>query len=197
MPQPDPWNSFDDTSSPQMKETLLVANPQISRAVSGDGVHLSGRHTAHRNKPAIIVVSDSAKRGDPNSPAFVLKERIRITRQSAVSLPISRNPPVIPSVQTISRAEPNAAIPGRQDRPNDSIRQALLHGDCGDGEVAKAVEAVHRSYPDIAFTILEEARNGIAGEAVRPREQIRPSLVDMQEALVRGSDPQTAIAIPE
>ena len=51
--------------------------------------------------------------------------------------------------------------------------------------------------PNIAFTILKETVDEIAGETVRPRKQIRPSLVHMQEPPVVRSDPQTAIAIPE
>ena len=51
--------------------------------------------------------------------------------------------------------------------------------------------------PNIAFTILKETVDGVAGETVRPRKQIRPSLVHMQEPPVGRSDPQTAIAIPE
>jgi hypothetical protein len=179
------------------KAVVLVADPEILRSVPGDGMHLSAGHAVYRNEPAIIEVGDPAARGDPNSPAFVLKEGVYIAQQSPASLPINRSPPFIPSVQPIESAKPNGAIPGRQDGPNGAAGQNLLHRDRWDGKVAKAAEAITSGDPDIAFTILKEACNEIAGEAVRPREQIRPSLVDMQEAPVRGSDPQTAIAIPE
>ena len=52
-------------------------------------------------------------------------------------------------------------------------------------------------HPNVAFTILEEVVDGVAGKAVRPRKQIRSSLVHMQESPVVRSDPQTAIAIAE
>jgi len=51
---------------------------------------------------------------------------------------------------------PDAAIPGRQDGHNGSIGQALLYGNRGDGEVAKAVEAIYGGDPNIAFAILED-----------------------------------------
>jgi hypothetical protein len=71
----------------------------------------------------------------------------------------------------------------------------LPHGNGGDGEIAKAVKAINRGYPNIAFTIFEEFINVIAGEAVSLRKNIRPSLMYMQEASVRGSNPESAIAI--
>ena len=43
----------------------------------------------------------------------------------------------------------------------------------------------------------KRAVNAIAREAVRLREDIGPSLMHMHEALVRSSDPQTALAIAE
>ena len=92
-----------------MEETLVVANPEIPRAVSGDGVHDSAGHPTHGDKPAIIEVGDPAERRDPNSPAFVLKQGLHIAQQSAASLPINRNPPVIPSVQAIESAKRLAA----------------------------------------------------------------------------------------
>jgi hypothetical protein len=73
----------------------------------------------------------------------------------------------------------------------------LPRGNRGDGEVAKAVEAIHGGYPNIAFTIFKELIDVIAGKTVRLGKDIRPTLVYMQEASVRGSNPQTAIAIPE
>jgi hypothetical protein len=36
------------------------------------------------------------------------------------------------------------------------LTRLLLGGDCGDGQVAKAVEAINGGDPDIAFTILKE-----------------------------------------
>jgi hypothetical protein len=73
----------------------------------------------------------------------------------------------------------------------------LLHGNRRDGEVAKAIEAIDGGYPNIPFTIFEELIDVIAREALRLRKNIRPSLVHMQETSVGGSNPQTAIAIPE
>ncbi len=67
----------------------------------------------------------------------------------------------------------------------------------GHCKVAKAVEAVGRGNPDIAFAVLKEKHNGITRQAVRQRKHIRPSIVYMQQAPVIGADPQAAIAISE
>ena len=45
---------------------------------------------------------------------------------------------------------------------NVIIRQTLLDGNRGDGEVAKAVEAIIGGDPNIAFTILKETVDEIA-----------------------------------
>ena len=49
----------------------------------------------------------------------------------------------------------------------------------------------------IPFTILEKTEDDIAGEAIGSRKCIGPAAMDMDESPVRGSDPQTAIAIPQ
>ena len=77
-------------------------------------------------------------------------------------LAVNRHLPVIPSVQAIGSAKPNAAIPGRQDGPNNGTRQTLLDRYCGDGKVAKTVEAVGSGDPNIAFPIFKEPVNSIA-----------------------------------
>ena len=145
-----------------MKKTvILVADPEIPRAVPGDGMHVSAGHAADGNKPAILEVGDPAhawrpkfardhpERGTPTPSSW----------QSTASLAVNRNLPVLPSVQAIDSAKPNAAIPGRQNGHNVGIRQTLLHRNRGDGEVAKAVEAISGGYPNIAFTILKETYN--------------------------------------
>jgi hypothetical protein len=83
-------------------------------------------------------------------------------RGSCASFAVNGNLPVIPSVQAFVSAKPNAAIPGRQDGTYGGARQALLDRNCGDGEVAKSVEAIRGSYPNIAFAILKEICNLIA-----------------------------------
>jgi hypothetical protein len=73
----------------------------------------------------------------------------------------------------------------------------LLGRNRGNGEVAKTVKAIMGGDPDIAFAILKESINEIAGQTVGPRKQIHRSLVHMHQAPVRRSDPDTAVAIPE
>ena len=158
-PSRGPGDLFDHTPPQQMKQTLIrwliQRFPALSPAMA---MHYSAGHTAHGNKPAILEVGNSAARGDPNSPAIVLKKGLHgIIRQSTVSLAVNRNLPVFPSVQAIVSAKPDAAIPGRQNGPDGGVGQTLLHGNRGDGEVAKTVEAITRGDPNIAFTILKES----------------------------------------
>jgi hypothetical protein len=102
-------------------------------------------------------------RGDPNSPAIVLKDGIHgVIRQSTVSLAVNRNLPVIPSVQAIRSAKPNAAILGCENGPNEGVRQTLLARNRSHREVANAVDAIPGGHPNIAFTILKEIVNEIA-----------------------------------
>ena len=51
--------------------------------------------------------------------------------------------------------------------------------------------------PDIAFTILEETAADVAGKTVGFRKYIRPAVMDMNESPLMGSNPETAIAIPQ
>src|SRR5271166_4704893 len=215
MSQLTPRDLFDHSPLLQMEKALIGGDPDIPRTVLGDGMHVSARHRTHGNKPAILEVSNPAGRGDPNSPLTVLKERPSVVigqpfvdylayqfltvaaRKQPPSLAVNRNLPVIPSVQAINRAKPNAAISGRQNGPGFGIRQTLFDGNGGDGEVAKAIDAIRSGYPNIAFAILKESPYGIAGESVRLRKHIRPFLVHMQEPKGPRSDPQTAIVIPE
>src|ERR1700730_9526244 len=117
----------------------------------------------YRNKSSILEIGSSIRGERPNSPSLVLKERLHpVSRQSTIgdlahieffllgaavsglcaSSAVNRDLPVIPSFKTVRRAEPNAAVLRRQNGPYDGIRQTLLHGNRGDGEVAKAVETI-------------------------------------------------------
>src|SRR6266566_283957 len=160
------------------KPLILVADPEIARTVPGYGVHDSTGHRPYGNEPAIFEVGKPAKSGDPNSPAIVLKKGLHgVVWQPSSSLAVDRDLPVIPSVQAVVGAKPNAAVPIRKDGLNICIRQTLVHRNRGDSEIAKAIEAINCSDPNIALTILKKTLNEIARETVRPRKYIRPSLV--------------------
>jgi hypothetical protein len=115
-----------------MKKTaILVGDPQIPGSVLSDGMHYSARKAAYGNKPIILHVADPATRGDPNSPAIILKKRIWVMSVQFASASVvpgrwlcaapgrgaalaeNRNLPVIPSVQALIGAKPNASIPSR------------------------------------------------------------------------------------
>src|SRR5262249_32608792 len=63
--------------------------------------------------------------------------------------------------------------------------------------VPKAIEAIHGSDPDRAFTILENGAHSVAGQAFVSRKNVGHSAVHMHEAATGGGYPQPAIAIAE
>src|ERR1700739_535896 len=95
----------------------------------------------YRDKPAILKVGSAALRERPNPPCIVLKERLpAVIWQSGIGhlacaelsllfgaaahspcalLSVNRDLAVIPSVHTIRSAEPDAAVLGSQDGPDD------------------------------------------------------------------------------
>src|ERR1700692_207661 len=87
---------------------------------------------------------------------------VGVARSCFSPLAINSKMAIIPSVQAMSSAEPDAAIPDREDGFNDGIRQTLLDRNRGDCEVAKAVEAIQRWHPNVTFAILEEHLNEVA-----------------------------------
>ncbi len=116
----------------------------------------------HGNKPAVRKVGKSMTRKRPDSSAIILKERLhRVIRQST-RLPENCHLSVVPSIQTIGSAHPNASIVRRQHGPIVIGRQTLFHGNGGDGELPKAVEPSIGGGPDVALTVLEETEDEVA-----------------------------------
>src|SRR5262249_9821599 len=187
MSQRGPRDLLNFTARKQLKETeLLVVDPKIPRLVLNNGKHTpAAGNAAYRIEAVILQVADAAKRSDPDSPAIILKERMRsMSIEVAVGCAGAgnRNLPVIPSVQAARSCEPNASVPVCQNSPYVVIRQALFCSEGRDGKIAKAVEAIFGSHPDTAFTILEDCVNAFAREAVRLRKQIGSSLVFVYQA---------------
>ena len=111
-------------------------------------MHDSARNAPDRNESVTLQIAEFARRGDPHSPASILKKR---TRSNSIEFPVAPveggDLPILPLVQTTSRREPDTSIPGRQDGPGKGIRQALFHRKRRDGKFAKAVETVKGSRP--------------------------------------------------
>src|ERR1700688_4702906 len=69
-----PWNLLQLIVPRQSQEAeVAVGDPKIPRSVLGQGLHQPTR-SRRRNKPVILQVADRGKRGNPDSPARVLKE---------------------------------------------------------------------------------------------------------------------------
>src|SRR5215472_16466275 len=100
----------------------------------------------------------------------------------AVTLAIVDDLPVVPTGQAARGGQPNTPIFVGENGPYDCTRQALFCGERCDGIVAKAVQARVRSDPNIAFSILKESVNVIAGEAIGLRKHVGPSLMYMRNA---------------
>src|SRR5690349_8781908 len=99
-----------------MKETLiLVADPEIPRTVRGAGKHNSARPGDYGNKPIILKEGNSAIREDPDSPAIVLREGLKVRPGAGARglCPWQRVTPdlaVFQSGQTIGAANPDTSI---------------------------------------------------------------------------------------
>src|SRR5580704_7017512 len=170
-----------------MEKALFLADPQIPCAVPVDAMHFAW-HRTDRSEPAIFQEGNSQARGCPNLTPIILKQRLdEIVRQStsgyglSACLTVDRNTAIIPAVQAIIRAQPHAAIPGREDGLHGGIRQTLLQRNRWYSELAKAVEAIQRGDPDVALTILKKVLDVIAGEAVGAFKHIRSSLMHVDQ----------------
>src|SRR5579872_1498246 len=95
----------------------------------------AGAARPYGNKSSILEICSSVHSEGPNSPGIVLKKRLHtVVRQSVIShfvhiefsflfggairgvcasLTVNRDLPLIPSVQTVGSAKPNAAVLGR------------------------------------------------------------------------------------
>ena len=67
----------------------------------------------------------------------------------------------------------------------------------GDGKLAKAIEAFVSGGPNASFTVLKEAVNAVASQAVRRGEYVCRAIVQMQKALTICGDPEPALAVSE
>ena len=61
----------------------------------------------------------------------------------------------------------------------------------------ESVEPARRRDPDAAFTIFEEAADDVTGQAIRFRKRVRPTVLNMYQPSVLGSDPEGAIAVAQ
>src|SRR5215831_18640952 len=189
MSQPFPWNLFQQSPIDQMKKAeRLVVDPDVSGRLFGNGMRHRAGHRGYATKPAILEKGNSMQSRNPDPPPVILIKGLqRITRQSIVndlahspirsrasirgvaSSAIDRDLAVIPSIQAIAAANPDAAIPGGQDG-SIAGRQTLLRSNRGDRVVPKTVQTVEGRYPDAAFSVLKETSDPIPREAVpRPK----------------------------
>ena len=134
------------------------------------------------------------------NPASFTTRRAGPARSRGSGRPSLRYSVIRPSFKRFkpsTRPHPHAAVAGRQHRPGRAFRQPVVRGNGRDGGVAKAVEPVVGRDPDVAFAILEEVPDVVAGQAVSLRKQVDPVPMDAKEPPVEGADPQGAVAIPE
>src|SRR5215471_4244680 len=114
-----------------MKKTVLpVGDPHTACSILGYESRISAGDCANGNEPIILQVTDAVKRGDPDSPAIILKERLQPTswhstignhshccrttrRACCAASAVDRNLPASPFAQAIRTREPNASVSGR------------------------------------------------------------------------------------
>jgi hypothetical protein len=167
-----------------LKETFsLVGDPEIPGSVFGNAIHGSRGKALYRNKSIILEVAEFKRRGDPHSPARILKERLR---SHSTPFPVAHaegdDLSVLRSVQVTATSEQDTAILRRQDPPSGDIRQALFHRNRRDGNFLKAIETVISTDPNAALTILKKAHDVFARQAVRSRKYICSTVVDVNQA---------------
>src|SRR5581483_4203800 len=107
-------------------------------------------------------VDNPTPRGDPNSPSLVFEQGQSIRIRKSLSGAINGDLAVLPSVQTIQCAKPDAPVAGVQYRADIRVGQALFFGDGRNRELTKTVETIPGANPDIGLAILEQAQNVIA-----------------------------------
>src|SRR5678815_4942966 len=110
VPEPDPGDEFYHTRSEQMEKPLLMTHPDVPCTVVGEGIDDSVRYGCYGNKPVGLEKGNPALRPDPQLPASVLKEGMRLVRQPTV-FAIHLDLAVHPSIQPIRCADPKTAIP--------------------------------------------------------------------------------------
>src|SRR5262245_48513925 len=99
-----------------------------------DASHGSAGDSAYGNKVVILQVAEPVHSRDPNSPAIVLKESVRVqfiqlsgafalAGQELYAPPsVVRNLPVHPSAQAAAGCEPDTSVFGSQNRRDLSIQ---------------------------------------------------------------------------
>ena len=216
MSQRGPGNLPGHTSLKQLIKTeTLVGDPQITGSVLSDRSYRPAGNAFYRDISVILQIAESAKRRNPDSPAIILKKRIRVRPfKPAVAvvaagvsprvifglravLTVNRDLTVNPSVQALVCGQPNTSISVGQNGNDSGMQQPLVHRKSRDGKVAKAVKAIFGADPNIAFTVLKESVNQFARKTVGRRKHVRPPLMHMHKPLTISSDPQTAITITE
>ena len=83
-PEPGPGDAFDHTLSEQMEKPFLMTHPDVPCTVLGEGKDDSVRYGCYGNKPVRLEKGNPALRSDPQLPATVLKEGMRLIRQPTV-----------------------------------------------------------------------------------------------------------------
>src|SRR5215211_965161 len=90
---------------------------------------------------------------------------------------------------------PDRAV-ARGEHRSDLIRaQSFERGVADHPGVAKAIDALARRHPHVAFPIFVEPRHGVAGETVSSRESIHPPGGKTIEATSFRADPHGLLAI--
>src|SRR5215469_3290217 len=91
-----PRDTFHHLPIMQMKEPLIVVNPEITGAVLDNGESLSVRHTLHGSKPVVFEVGDPFQASHPYAPVAVLSNGFRTAAWQAIVRYSPHRPSVFP-----------------------------------------------------------------------------------------------------
>src|SRR5262249_41376155 len=200
-------------SRPTKKTQVHEAEPCSSMTIwnGGHGPHDSARQARNPDESVSLQVEHPFRGRDPQAMVVIqcqpvgntVEHGIGSSRRGTSLVPeraflpaVKGDVAVLPSVQAVGRADPDASIRGSQHRPGIGAGEPLERGDARECICAKAVESPCRADPDTAFAVLVDSDDALAGETVPDTEEVGPPLVQTQQA-VMGRNPKAAIAAPE
>ena len=126
------------------------------------------------------------------------------TRDRGVSSASPSDLPKCLTIPSFNRFKPARVRPSKHYHPWPPARTKLywqvkpcFEVTVSKRELSKAIESLIGRRPDIALAILEYLHDRVAGESVRPQEDIRPVAMQVYEPLPDRSGPNPPFTIPE
>src|SRR5271165_6648524 len=105
------------------------------------------------------------------SPRGIVRQSIRLAEDCGFS--------ILPPGQTVVSADPDASVCCREHGLRGIAGQTLFHRNRRDGQFSEAVQSASAGDPDVSLTILKNAQDDVAREAISSRKYIGSSAMHM------------------